>query len=107
MAKITSYGLTPDHSLLYGLKHKYIAKELNANNWKKRAIVRNGKYIYIQKGKEYIKNSKDKVIFTVFINEYDDRFSFDILDDCLYFANTYHYKEGKYLYNKWIFLWEI
>ena len=49
MAKITFYGLCPAHSLKYGLKHKYIAKELNTNNWKKRAIVRNSKYIYIQK----------------------------------------------------------
>ncbi len=83
MAKITFYGLCPAHSLKYGLKHKYIAKELNANNWKKRAIVRNGKYIYIQKGKEYIKNSKDKIIYTVFINEYDDQFSFDNLNDSI------------------------
>ena len=96
MGKITFYGLCPNHSLKYGLKHKYIAKELNANNWKKRAIVRNSKYIYIQKGKEYVKNGNDKIIFTVFVNEYEEQFSFDILDDCLYFANTYHHKEGKY-----------
>ncbi len=60
MAKIRFYGLYPAHSLKYGLKHKYISKELNTNNWKKRAIVRNSKYIYIQKGKEYVKNGKDK-----------------------------------------------
>ncbi|MAX29633.1 MAG: hypothetical protein CMG14_01675, partial [Candidatus Marinimicrobia bacterium] len=39
---------------------------------------------------------KDKVIFTVFINEYEQQFNFDTLDDCLYFANTYHDSEGKY-----------
>ena len=33
MPKITSYGLSPAHSLIYGLRHKYIAKELNANNY--------------------------------------------------------------------------
>ena len=96
MAKITFYGLCPAHSLKYGLKHKYIAKELTSDNWKKRAIVRNSKYIYIQKGKEYIKNKKDKIIFTVFINEYDEQFSFDTLDDSIYFANTFHNDVGKY-----------
>ena len=95
MAKITFYGLCPAHSLKYGLKHKYIAKKLNANNWKKKAIVRNGKYIYIQKGKEYIKNSNDKIIYTVFINE-NDRFSFKTLVECIGFANFYHNTEGKY-----------
>ena len=95
MAKITFYGLCPTHSLKYGLKHKYIAKKLNANNWKKKAIVRNGKQIYIQKGKEYIKNSNDKIIYSVFINE-NDRFSFKTLVECIDFANSYHNTEGKY-----------
>ena len=95
MGKITFYGLCPAHSLKYGLKHKYIAKELNTNNWKKRAIVRNSKYIYIQKGREYVKNGKDKIIFTVFINE-DDRYSFKTLEECIDFANSYHDSEGKY-----------
>ena len=95
MAKITFYGLCPAHSLKYGLKHKYIAKKLNANNWKKKAIVRNGKYIYIQKGKEYIKNSKDKIIYTAFINE-NDRHSFANLNDCISFSNDFHGCEGKY-----------
>ena len=95
MAKITSYGLTPAHSLIYGLQHKYIAKELNANNWKKRAIVRNGKYIYIQKGKEYVKNGKDNIIYTAFINE-DERCSFKNVKECIDFANSYHNSEGKY-----------
>ena len=95
MAKITFYGLCPAHSLKYGLKHKYIAKELTINNWKKRAIVRNGKYIYIQKGKEYIKKSKDRIIFTAFINEYN-RHSYDSLKECISFANNFCNKEGKY-----------
>ena len=95
MTKITFYGLCPAHSLKYGLKHKYIAKKLNANNWMKKGIVRNGKYIYIQKGKEYIKDSNDKIIYTVFINE-NDRHSFDNLNDCLSFSNVFHDREGKY-----------
>jgi len=95
MAKITFYGLCPAHSLKYGLKHKYIDKVLNIKNWKTRAIVRNGKYIYIQKGKEYVKNGKDKIIYTVFINE-NDRFSYKTLVESIDFANSYHNNEGKY-----------
>ena len=95
MAKITSYGLCPAHSLKYGLKHSNIVKELDVINWKKKAIVKNSKYIYIQKGKEYVKNSKDKIIYTVFINEYD-RESFKTLDECIDFANTFHDSEGLY-----------
>ena len=95
MAKITSYGLTPSHSLQYGLKHKNITKKLDKSNWKKKAIVRNSKYVYIQKGKVYIKDSTDKTIFTVFINE-NDRFSFDTLDKAIDFANSFHTSEGKY-----------
>ena len=96
MAKIRFYGLCPAHSLKYGLKHKNIAKKLYKNNWERKAIVRNGKYLYIQKGTEYIKKNNNKIIFTVFVNEYEKQFSFDTLDDCLYFANTYDDCEGKY-----------
>ena len=96
MAKITFYGLSPAHSLLYGIKHKYITKELCIENWKKRAIVRNGKYIYIQKGKELVKNNTDRTIYGVFINEWDDRHRFDTVEDAIDFANSYHNKEGIY-----------
>jgi hypothetical protein len=96
MAKITFYGLTPDHSLVYGINHGYIAKELSIKNWKKRAIVRNSKYIYIQKGEKFIKNDKNIIIFTVFINEHDDRHDFDTAEDAIDFANSYHNKEGTY-----------
>ena len=95
MAKITFYGLSPAHSLIYGLKHKYIDKKLTIKNWKRKAIVRNGKYIYIQKGREYVKNGKDKIIFTVFINE-NERCSFKTIKECIDFANSYHKTEGKY-----------
>ena len=43
----------------------------------------------------YIKNSNDKIIYTVFINE-NDRFSFKTLVECIDFANSYYNTVGKY-----------
>ena len=48
MARITNYGITPGHSTTYGISHKNIAKKLHLCNWKKKAIVRDSIYLYIQ-----------------------------------------------------------
>ena len=42
-----------------------------------------------------IKNGKDKIIYTVFINK-DDRHIFKTVEECIDFANSYHNTEGKY-----------
>ena len=96
MARIINYGITPAHSSMFGIRHKNIARKLDKNNWRTKAIVRNSMYLYIQKGKEYNKKNKDKVIFTVFVNKHEKQYRFDRLDDSIYFANTYHESEGKY-----------
>jgi len=94
MARITNYGITPAHSSIYGINHKNIAKRLDLTNWKSKAIVRDSKYIYIQKGVTSFKNEKDKKIYTVFgLREHH---SFSLIKDALIFANNIDDSEGIY-----------
>ena len=94
MARITNYGSTPAHSSMFGIRHKNIAKKLDLCNWKKKAIVRDGIYLYIQKGVTTNKEQKNKTIYTVFgLPEYH---SFEFLNDAILFANSYDDSEGIY-----------
>ena len=94
MGKITNYGVTPGHSTTYGISHKNIAKKLDLCNWKKKAIVRDSIYLYIQKGVTSNKGKKDKIIYTVFgLSKYH---SFELLNDAILFANNYDCIEGVY-----------
>ena len=96
MAKIRFYGLCPAHSLKYGLNHKYIDKILTIGNWKKKAIVRNSKYIYVQKGRVLCKNYKKKYIYSVFINEYEETKDYKTIEEAISAANNYSNIEGSY-----------
>tara|TARA_Y100001970_G_C14196807_1_gene838597 strand:+ start:332 stop:691 length:360 start_codon:yes stop_codon:yes gene_type:complete len=106
MAKITLYGIAPSHSLIYGLNHKNIDKIITIKNWKTKAIVRDSKYIYIQKGKQLIKNKKYNYIYTVFINENADKKNFNKIEKAISYANNYHKTEGNYP-KEWSTGWKI
>ena len=94
MARITDYGSTPAHSSMFGIRHKNIAKKLDLCNWKKKAIVRDSIYLFIQKGITSNKVEKDKTIYTVFgLPEYH---SFEFLNDAILFANSYDEYESIY-----------
>ena len=94
MSRITNYGITPGHSSMYGISHKNIAKKLDLCNWKKKAIVRDSIYLYIQKGVTSNNEEKNKTIYTVFgLSEYH---SFEFLNDAILFANSYDDTEGIY-----------
>ena len=47
MATFYNGGLIKAHDPRFGINHKYIADKLTKDNWKKRAIVRGGLYIYV------------------------------------------------------------
>ena len=94
MARINNYGSTPNHSSMFGIRHKNIAKKLDLYNWKKKAIVRDSIYLYIQKGVTSNKGEKDRTIYTVFgLPEYH---SFEFLNYAILFANSYADSEGIY-----------
>ena len=94
MGRITNYGSTPAHSSMFGIRHKNIAKKLDLCNWKKKAIVRDSIYLYIQKGVTSNKEEKDKTIYTVFgLREYH---TFESINDAILFANSYDETEGIY-----------
>ena len=47
MATFYDGGLIKAHDPRFGINHKYITDKLTKHNWKKRAIVRGGLYIYV------------------------------------------------------------
>ena len=47
---VINMGLAPEHDPHFGISHDNIAKRLTRLNWKKKAIVRDSKYIWIVKG---------------------------------------------------------
>ena len=47
MATFYNGGLIKAHDPRFGINHKYITDKLTKNNWRKRAIVRGGLYIYV------------------------------------------------------------
>ena len=42
-----SYGLATKQHPAYGISHSNIAKKITNDNWKEKAIVRNGNYLFI------------------------------------------------------------
>ena len=95
MGKILDCGLFRAHDRKLGIQHKYIVKELTIDNWNKRAIVRDGKYIYILKCK-CKDNSKSKKRTVYLISGISGDNIFDTLNEALLSANNHSDNEGKY-----------
>ena len=53
MATFYNGGLMKAHDPRFGINHKYITDKLTKHNWKKRAIVRGGLYIYVNDYQKY------------------------------------------------------
>jgi len=95
MAKILDCGLLKAHDRKLGISHKYIVKKLTLDNWNKRAIVRDGKYIYILKCKCGISSeSNRKTIY--YIDGLTRNNKFNNLNEAILIANNHSNKEGKY-----------
>ncbi len=95
MAKTLYCGSIRTHDRKLGINHKNIAKELTIDNWNKRAIVRDGKYIYILKCKcRDSSKSKKKTIYL--IDGLSENNTFDTLNEALLSANNHSDNEGKY-----------
>ena len=95
MGKILNCGLLKSHDRKLGIQHKYIVKELTIDNWNKRAIVREGKYIYILKCKcSDSSETKKKTIYL--IDGLSKSNTFDTLNEALLAANNHSDSEGEY-----------
>ena len=95
MGKILNCGLLKAHDRKLGIQHKYIVKELTIDNWNKRAIVRDSKYIYILKCKCGVSSeTKRKIIY--YIDGLSENNKFDTLNEALLAANNHSDSEGEY-----------
>ena len=95
MGRILNCGSLRAHDRKLGIQHKYIVKELNIDNWNKRAIVRDGKYIFILKCKcRDSSKSKKKTIYL--IDGLSENNTFDTLNEALLSANNHSDSEGEY-----------
>ena len=97
MVKIIDMGLTPAQDPQFGISYSNIADEITEKNWKKKAVVRDSKYLWIKKGSYKVDNKK---IHRYFIGVYPDRNSipneYEDLKDAISFVNTYSDSEGTY-----------
>jgi len=92
------WGMQPDHSPCYGINHKYIAKELTNRNWKRKAIVRAGIYLYVVKGTISVDNTNSKKCIYGVHGERGEGIDvdFDTLKEAIFYANNYSDHEGVY-----------
>ena len=96
MARFINWGLQPGHSPGYGINHKYIAKELTNRNWKRKAIVRAGIYLYVVKGTISVDNTNSKKCIYGVHGKGIFNVDFDNLNEALLYANNYSDYEGTY-----------
>ena len=95
MAKVLNMGLAPVHDPTFGISHSNIAKKLTKSNWQKKAVVRNGHYLFIKKGSYDVDGKK---VYRYFVEGLPDKGKreFIDLDEAICFVNGYSDQEGEY-----------
>ena len=81
MGKLTWFGWSPPHDPMYGIDHANIAPELTTKNWKTRAVVRSGMYIWVLRGTHTGENSKK--VARYYVRVYANRPTLDLQRDFL------------------------
>ena len=90
---MTHYKCGPQHPI-YGISWKNIAKQLSYHNWKTKAIVRGGDYIWINKGRYKI-DDEPVLTYTVFFKSKGvQNKNFPKLKDAIQYANDWCDYEG-------------
>ena len=64
MSMVTWFGWAPVHDPIYGIDHANITPELTDSNWRKKAIVRDGLYIWVVRG---YRTDGDKRIYRYYV----------------------------------------
>ena len=99
MVKILTRLTAPAHDPIYGIRHPNIAKKLTPKNWQKKAIVRNGLYIWVVRGQQ---KSKDCKRWRYFVRIHSDvsmtnlQKDFSRRDRALAYANDLGAEVGSY-----------
>ena len=95
MAKVTNMGFAPAHDPMFGISHSNIANKLTKSNWRKKAVVRNGHYLFIKKGSYDVDGKK---VYRYFVEGLPDKGEreFIHLDKAISFVNGYSDQEGEY-----------
>ena len=98
MSIVTWFGWAPVHDPIYGIDHANLTPELTESNWRKKAIVRDGLYIWVVRG---YRTDGDKRIYRYYVRlhlvehkalEKD----FASRDRALAYANALGSGEGQY-----------
>jgi len=99
MARCTSFFATAQDPI-YGISRSNITKELTPLNWKTKAIVRDGLYIWVAKGWQTSREDKKTWRYHVRVHPRDKeegaRKDFARRDSALAYANGISESEGKY-----------
>ena len=100
MGRHTSFGFAPEHDPIYGIDHANIAPELTVENWKRKAIIRGGNYVWVLKGTH--KDEQSKEITSYYVRVYAStpthhlQKDFPTIDQALAYANALAEEEGEY-----------
>ena len=100
MSKHTSFGFAPEHDPIYGIDHSNIAPELTVGNWKRKAVIRAGNYVWVLKGTH--KDEQGKEITGYYVRVYAStptlhlEKDFPTIDQALAYANALAEEEGEY-----------
>ena len=99
MAFINWLGNAPIHDPIYGIDHAHITKELTGSNWRNKAIVRDGLYIWVVRG---YRTDGDKRIYRYYVRIHPERENKELernfakRDRALTYANALGSDEGVY-----------
>ena len=97
MAKFIDMGLIPIQDPEFGISHSNIAKKLTRNNWRNKAVMRDGFYLWIVRGKYHLNNKK---VHRYYIQSQDKtglrEKEYTYLRDAIHVVNSYAEEEGDF-----------
>ena len=99
MAFLNWLGNAPVHDPIYGIDHANITKELTGSNWRKKAIVRDGLYVWVVRGYRVEGEKRFYRYYVCFHPEGEHKElkkSFSKRDRALAYANALGSNEGEY-----------
>ena len=93
--KVTIMDFTPQHHPNLGIDHSNITRFLNRANWKRKAVVRDGNYLMIHRGR-FDKNNQTHIIFDIIGLPEKKSKQFGNIDEAIEFVDHYSDNEGQY-----------
>ena len=100
MGRHTNFGHLVAHDVMNGIDHANIAPELTVENWKRKAIIRGGNYVWVLKGT--YKDEQKKEITSYYVKVLAStptlhlEKDFPKIETALAYANALAEEEGDY-----------